>query len=206
MSYIEKSRVLGIETYRETGKFVTNLMSSSYSNEITTHDLTIIWTAVALTITMVLWQILLIIWSWRKERKFDFWKIVRYLILDVLAFVMMIVVMVTINYHILKIGEPHNIEAERIGESLVRVRWETYDPQVGVMLWGYDREYVDTIDLGNGGGESTRVHDVLLEIEPQREVYYYLVMKGKKYGQSNDEPYKIEVERGYKLEKIETNE
>lgn len=201
----EIGQILGVATYRATGEMVQRLFGSTVESQLTSHDLQKIWLSLALTTVLGLWQVLVALVKWRKLHKFSIGKFFALGAMDIVVFFGIIVVGVGVDQYILKVGEPKEIVAERIGESLLRVKWHTYDKQVGIMVWGYDSVHIDKIALGNAGENKVNDHDVLLEIDPQQEIFYYLVVDGVKHGgdESESEPFKVEVSTGYALEEIE---
>jgi len=154
---------------------------------------------------IVIFQVIRGVVMMKKGSGWQIGRWVLYAVFDLLVFVGMVAGQAYINYKILKIEYPQKVQVERLGDSLVRVGWTTYDQTIGILVWNYKGE-PSQFEVDSSGEEKKKDHEIILEVEPQKMIEFYLVVGEKKYGQSESEPYQVDaMSVDYQLEEIKTD-
>ena len=205
--WIETGKIMGAQVYQDSALVVSSVLNQQYRDNLHSHDLKIIWVSWVLVSILWLYQLIRLLVRARQTGRFEFVRWLGWWIVDGLVFVALVVLQVYVNYRVLKIEYPQDVRIERLGETLVRVRWQTYDKTLGIMVWGYQGESIERVMVANEGNVETKEHDLLLEVEEGKEIKFYLVVGEEEYGQSENEPYVVNQESLiYPLEEIETND
>lgn len=202
IDFVTQGKILGAEVYRDSSMVVQAVIDQEYRATLGTHDIRTIWISLLFVAIIVIFQIIGGVILRKKGSGLQIGKWVLYAIFDLLLFVLVVAGQAYVNYKILKIEYPQEVQVERLGESLVRVRWQTYDQTLGILVWNYEGES-SQFEVDCLGEEKKRAHEVMIEVEPQKKIEFYLMVGEKKYGQSESEPYQVDaMSTNYQLEEI----
>lgn len=67
--------------------------------------------------------------------------------------------------------EYKNIETERY-EEVVEISWETEEETYGLVAWGEEMDKLNEIEISKEGWKKAKKHQVLLSVDPDRQVYF----------------------------------
>lgn len=186
------SNILGVETYKASTDLVKGILEQTWRESFTTRDMRIV-TVTLLSIFLIICMQVFALY-WQRHHKVRWGMVLFALIFDVFAFAVLIVGQYRFYYWMLDVKAPRSVVIERINPSLVAINWKTYDPELSLVLWGYERGQLDKIENGIKGGELTRVHEVLLSTEVGREVFLEIIVDSEHYGVNTSrmgEPYGV---------------
>ncbi|MFH2019577.1 MAG: hypothetical protein ABII80_03125 [bacterium] len=204
-NFVEQGRVLGAQIYRESAMVVQAVIDQDYRATLNTHDMRTILISLGIVLAVVVCQVIGALVRKRRGSRCQVGKWFWYVLLDLIVFVGAVVIQAYVNYKILKIEYPQQVQVERLGDSLVRVRWMTYDATLGIMSWNYEGE-PSQFAIDSEGDEKRKEHEVILEVEPQKKIDFYLFVGEKKFGQSETDPYQVDaMSVDYQLEEIKTD-
>lgn len=200
-----KGSVLGLATYQRTGELAGNVLQSLAGEiDLGVHDLQAIFVAMLVVGGLFIYQVIVRLVRLKREKRFSILGFLLIVFLDILLFFLIIVGHLGVHQYLLKYSQPRQVQVERVGESLMSIRYDTYEDKMGMVAWGYDPEQVNMLVVGGAGEKRVKEHEFLIDVEPLKKVYYYLVIDGERYG-IGDKPYVLEATKGYKLEEIEVS-
>lgn len=174
-------QILGMETYRDTVNITESILLKTWRENFSTKDMFILTVALIVVSFIILMQ-LIYFFKYRKKSKHNLMSALLTIIFDILIFVVMVVGQLRLHYFMLGVRAPRSVVFERVSPTLVSVLWKTYDPELSIVLWGYDKEGMSEISLGLHGQKVSREHEVLLNVEPGREVYFLIKTGSRLYG------------------------
>ncbi len=176
-------QVLGTETYRDLVTLVNGLVQSSWSESYTTRDMRVVAIALLVVLALVSYQVFHHLSNHRHRRSWG--SILGMIIFDFLAFWVLIGVQLSVYYWMLDVRSPRNVVIERLTPELVSVRYQTYDPELGIVYWGYEAERLSFAALDQYPAQKSRKHEILVTAEPGREVYLKIWVGNELYGLNN---------------------
>lgn len=98
------------------------------------------------------------------------------------------------NY-LAEVREPRAVQYQRVTPELLSIKYRTYDPELPLVLWGYNPEYLQYSAIG-GVAHLAKEHELLLRVDPEREVYFVIVVGGRIYDWGREKqnlPYFVET-------------
>lgn len=185
--------ILGVETYRDTTTLVQGVLGKTWQTNFTTFDMWVLSIALIVTMLFIFVQIFI---TFSRGKKAWRWQMGLLAIgFDVLVFVGLIVGQIKLRYIMLDIKAPRAVVIERINSVLASVNWKTYNPEYSIVFWGYEPNHLDMSSVGLGGSVKSREHEVLLNVEPGRTIYLWILVGDEVYGTNvnrSGKPYAVE--------------
>ncbi len=175
--------ILGVETVRDVSNLTWGIMGQTWQQSFTTRDMRILSVALTATLLVIVAQVM---WVLTNSRQKAIWLgVVLAIIFDILVFGFLVVGQIKFAYWMLDVKAPRSIVIERVSPELTSVNWKTYDPEYSMVLWGYEPERLHEIELGVGEHLKDRRHEVLIESDPNREIYLKILVGEEMYGRNN---------------------
>lgn len=173
-------QVLGTETYQDLVVLVKGLIEQSWQQSYTARDMRILMVGFLIVVILVLYQTYHVMTDRRHKRGWG--VILGMVIFDVLAFWLVVMAQLRVYYWLLDVRAPRSVVVERLTPELVSVRYQTYDPEIGIVYWGYEEDQLSYAALDQNPSKKTRIHEILISPEPRREIYLKIGVGSELYG------------------------
>lgn len=178
----QAGKILGVSDTWETSQKVMGGMENGDVWQLHSGFGTAMLVLVAVAVLVLIWQFVLIIIKLGSEKNFGLQNILKIVVMNIVVFVVTVVGLSGLHTWIIERESPRNLAYERVMGETIRIVWESKTPVMSEVLWGYEADHLDNLNLGVAGEQVSTKHEVVLKVDPERQFYFKIVVHGVKYG------------------------
>lgn len=181
--------VLGASAPPSSTQVVATTLTDGVVSQVQSGYGIAIFGVVMLAGAVMIYQLMMIIKKLGTDKQFGLANILQIGVIDIVIFVLTVISIASFNTWSIKRESPQNLHYERVSSELVRVTWESRSNTMSQVLWGYDPDHLDNINLGVAGENKVQVHEVMFNVNVGGDIYFKIVVNGIKYGDSGTSGY-----------------
>lgn len=188
-SQASQGRVLGINDGLGSAAMTSQTILDSMATQIYGGYGRVIFFVIMTMGALIIYQIVSILNKLKSEKSFGLLNILKIALMDILIFVLTVIGLASFNVWIIEQESPRELSYVRVSPETVRITWQSKHKTMSEVLWGYSQSHMDNVSLGVAGEKKVQNHEVIIEVNPNQEMYFSVLTNGVKYGESGSKNY-----------------